>query len=63
MAGLARVTGDSLTLSAGVFSPDGSSALREESTGPAAEAAAIGRETGRKLLARGAAALIERARA
>ncbi len=61
VAGLARVANGSLTLSAGVFSPDGSKALREESAGPAAEAAAIGRETGRRLLGRGAAALIEAA--
>ena len=58
VAGLARVDNGSVTLSAGVFSPDGSKALREESAGPASEAASIGRETGRKLLGRGAAALI-----
>jgi len=61
VAGLARVNNGSVTLSAGVFSPDGSKALREESAGPASEAASIGRETGRKLLGRGAAALIEAA--
>ena len=58
VAGLARVRDGSLTLSAGVFSPDGSSALREESSGPAAEAVSIGRAAGRKLLERGAAAMI-----
>jgi len=58
VAGLARVNNGSVTLSAGVFSPDGSKALREESAGPASEAASIGREAGRKLLGRGAAALI-----
>lgn len=62
VAGLARVNNGSVTLSAGVFSPDGSKALREESAGPASEAASIGRETGRKLLGRGAAALIEAAK-
>lgn len=61
VAGLARVNNGSLTLSAGVFSPDGSSALREESAGPASEAVSIGRDAGRKLLGRGAAALIEAA--
>lgn len=61
VAGLARVTDGSLALSAGVFSPDGSSALREEAAGPAAEAIAIGRETGERLLGRGAAGLIEAA--
>src|SRR6266540_4073161 len=61
VAGLARVSDGSLTLSAGVFSPDGSSALREQSRGPASEAVSIGRDVGRKLLDRGAAALIEAA--
>lgn len=61
VAGLARVNNGFLTLSAGVFSPDGSSALREESAGPASEAVSIGRDAGRKLLGRGAAALIEAA--
>jgi hydroxymethylbilane synthase len=59
VAGLARVGNGSLTLSAGVFSPDGSSALREESSGPAAEAVSIGRAAGKRLLERGAAAMIE----
>lgn len=62
VAGLARVNNGSLTLSAGVFSPDGSSALREESAGPVSEAVSIGRDAGQKLLGRGAAALIEAAR-
>jgi hydroxymethylbilane synthase len=62
VAGLARVNNGSLTLSAGVFSPDGSSALREESEGPVSEAVSIGIDAGRKLLGRGAAALIEAAR-
>jgi hydroxymethylbilane synthase len=61
VAGLARVNNGSLTLSAGVFSPDGSGALREESAGPASEALSIGRDAGQKLLDRGAAALIEAA--
>jgi hydroxymethylbilane synthase len=61
VAGLARVGNGSLTLSAGVFSPDGSSALREESSGPAAEAISIGRAAGKRLLDRGAAAMIEAA--
>ena len=62
VAGLARVNNGSLDLSAGVFSPDGSKALKEESAGPASEAASIGRDAGRKLLDRGAAALIEEAK-
>lgn len=59
VAGLALVNNGSVTLSAGVFSPDGSKALREESAGPASEAVSIGRDAGRKLLGRGAAALME----
>jgi hydroxymethylbilane synthase len=59
VAGLARVNNGSVTLSAGVFSPDGSKALREKSAGPASEAVSIGRDAGRKLLGRGAAALME----
>jgi hydroxymethylbilane synthase len=61
VAGLARVRDGSLTLRAGVFSPDGSSALREESSGPASEAVSIGRAAGKRLLDRGAAAMIEAA--
>jgi hydroxymethylbilane synthase len=61
VAGLARVRDGSLALWAGVFSPDGSSVLREESSGPAADAVSIGRAAGRKLLERGAAAMIEAA--
>jgi len=61
VAGLARVIDGSLTLSAGVFSPDGSSALREHSWGPAPEAVSIGRDAGCKLLERGAASLIDAA--
>ncbi len=58
VAGLARVRDGSLTLAAGVFSPDGSSALREETGGPASEAVSIGRSAGARLLKRGAAAMI-----
>ncbi len=61
VAGLARVTDGFLSLSAGVFSPDGSSALREQLRGPASEAVSIGRDVGRRLLDRGAAALIDAA--
>lgn len=61
VAGLARVRDGSLTLHAGVFSPDGSRALREEAEGPAAEAVSIGRAAGKRLLDQGAAAMIEAA--
>lgn len=58
VAGRARVEGERLLLSACVFSEDGSRALREEASGNPAEAIALGRAAGEKLLARGAAELI-----
>ncbi len=61
VAGLARASDGFLSLSAGVFSPDGSSAMREQLRGPASEAVSIGRDVGRRLLDRGAAALIDAA--
>lgn len=63
VAGLARTDGARLALSGAVFSPDGSRTLREEGEGSIEEAEEIGREVGRRLLARGAAELIELARA
>jgi len=61
VAGLARARNGSVHITAGVFSPDGRKALREEGAGGAEDAALVGRTVGRKLLARGAAALIEEA--
>ena len=63
VAGLARGGNGSgsIRVTAAVFSPDGSRALREETSGPAGEAASVGRTTGEKLLARGAADLIREA--
>jgi hydroxymethylbilane synthase len=58
VAGLARVRGESLAISAAVFSSNGATALREESTGRARDAADLGRAAGQRLLERGAAALI-----
>jgi hydroxymethylbilane synthase len=59
LAGLARVHGKSISLSAAVFSPGGERALREESSGRAEDAADIGRSAAERLLERGAAALME----
>jgi hydroxymethylbilane synthase len=59
VAGLARVHGESLSLSAAVFSSNGETALREESAGRAEDAAALGRAVAERLLERGAAALLE----
>jgi hydroxymethylbilane synthase len=58
IAGLARVRGERLTVSAAVFSPTGATALREEAAGLARDAAGLGRAAGRRLLERGAAALM-----
>lgn len=62
VAGLARAEGGALRLMAGVFSGDGSRALREEASGSLAEAIALGRSIAEKLLARGAGELIGGAR-
>jgi hydroxymethylbilane synthase len=58
VAARARVEGESLTLTAGVFSEDGKRVLKEEGSGLPAEAIALGRSVAEKLLARGAADLI-----
>lgn len=61
VAGLSRVRDGSLSLTAAVFSPDGRTVLKEEVAGSSEEASRIGREAAERLLARGAAALIEEA--
>jgi hydroxymethylbilane synthase len=58
VAGLGRVRGERLTVSAAVFSPNGTTALREEAAGLARDAANLGRAAGQRLLERGAAALM-----
>ena len=58
VAGLARVRGERLVISAAVFSPAGATALREESAGLARDAEELGRAAGQRLLERGAAALM-----
>jgi hydroxymethylbilane synthase len=62
VAGLARTEAANLHLRAAVFSPDGSRTLREEAVGPAERPEDLGREVGKRLLARGAAELIAAAR-
>jgi hydroxymethylbilane synthase len=63
VAGLARAGDGVLSLDGAVFSPDGSQTLRAEASGPEGDPAALGREVANRLLERGAAELIERARA
>jgi hydroxymethylbilane synthase len=59
VAGLARVRGGRIAISAAVFSRNGETALREESEGRSQDAADLGRAAGQRLLERGAAALME----
>lgn len=58
VAGLARTDGETLSLAAAVFTPDGSQTLREEASGAADDAAGLGLEVARRLLARGAAGIL-----
>ncbi len=62
LAGRAVVSGDRMVLSAGVYSLDGRVAMREEAEGPADEPDALAERVARRLLARGAARLLEKAR-
>jgi hydroxymethylbilane synthase len=59
LAARAKARAGKLTLNAGVFSDDGSSALLETGEGPVEAAEELGREVAERLLARGASALIE----
>jgi hydroxymethylbilane synthase len=63
VAGRARVEGERIRLTAGVFSPDGSRFLREEREGETRDAEKVGRGLAQVLLGRGAAALIAQATA
>jgi hydroxymethylbilane synthase len=63
LAAHARVVGETLTLRALVSEVDGSGFLEDTITGPVAEAARLGARVAETLLARGAAAIIARARA
>jgi hydroxymethylbilane synthase len=58
VAGRARVSGEMLSLDAGVFAFDGSRGLRESASGTAADPEALGRAVAAQLLARGAAELL-----
>jgi hydroxymethylbilane synthase len=58
VAAYAELSGDSLTLSAFVGMPDGSSWIRDALEGPANDPAALGHRVGERLLAAGAAELL-----
>ncbi len=62
LAGRAVISGDSMRLSAGVYSLDGRVAMREEAEGPAASPDELSERVARQLLARGAGPLLEEAR-
>jgi hydroxymethylbilane synthase len=61
VAGHARLDGDRLTVTGLVAGLDGDPVLRSTRTGPASAAPSLGADVARDLLARGAAALIEKA--
>ena len=52
IAGLAELDGDTVTLRGEVLRPDGSESLTDEGSAPIADAAALGRDLGQRLLAR-----------
>jgi hydroxymethylbilane synthase len=58
VAGLARTDEKRLRLTAAVFAPDGSRTLHEEGEGEAEDAAELGLDVARRLLARGAAEIL-----
>jgi hydroxymethylbilane synthase len=62
MGGFAELDGDRLRMRGVVGELDGSRLIEDEVTGTAAEAEAVGAELGRRLLAAGAADILERAR-
>jgi hydroxymethylbilane synthase len=62
MGGFAELDGDRLRVRGLVGEPDGSRLIEDEVAGPAAEAEALGTELAERLLAAGAAAILERAR-
>ncbi|MEP6802779.1 MAG: hydroxymethylbilane synthase, partial [Acidobacteriota bacterium] len=62
LAGRAVISGDRMTLSAGVYSLDGRVAMREEAEGPAVSPDELSERVARQLLARGAGPLLEEAR-
>jgi hydroxymethylbilane synthase len=62
LGALAQPDADGLHLVGVVLSPDGARALRAQARGPAAEAAALGRQVAGELLAQGAAGILDEAR-
>lgn len=59
VAARARVVGAKLTLEAGVFAKDGARVLRDSASAPVEEAESLGRAAAERLLARGAAKLLQ----
>jgi hydroxymethylbilane synthase len=62
VGGFARFDDDAIRLLGAVFAPDGSRSLKEEIDGSAEDCESLGHEVARRLLERGAAELIARAR-
>lgn len=62
LAGRATADGPRMRLSAGVFSPDGESSLREEAEGPAAEPESLADRVADRLIERGAERILAEAR-
>ena len=59
LGALARMRGDTVDLDAVVCSPDGTRALRAHGTGPAADAAALGKAVAAQLTSQGARAILD----
>ncbi len=62
IAAHATLDGDTLVLRGFIGAPDGSQTFRDRISGPAADAVALGRSLARRMLAAGAAPLLERLR-
>ena len=62
IAAHATLDGDTLVLRGFIGAPDGSQTFRDRMSGPAADAVALGRSLARRMLAAGAAPLLERLR-
>jgi hydroxymethylbilane synthase len=61
VAGFATITGSTLTIDALVAATDGSRIIREQSTGPSAEAESVGTAVAESLLRQGAGDLLAEA--
>lgn len=62
IAARARRAGDELRLAAAVYDVDGGPPIRDAATGPASDAASVGRRLAQRMLDAGASPLVERAR-